>query len=67
VLTVEVDLIEPLGSDTLVYGHIGDADGTRVAARLHASLAARTGVLFLRYDPDNVHWFDPATGRRIEP
>jgi sn-glycerol 3-phosphate transport system ATP-binding protein len=66
-LTVEVDLIEPLGSDTLVYGHIGDAGGTRVAARLHASLAAKTGRLPLRYDPVNVHWFDPASGRRIAP
>ncbi|MEW5862267.1 MAG: sn-glycerol-3-phosphate import ATP-binding protein UgpC [Pseudomonadota bacterium] len=66
-LTVEVDLIEPLGSDTLVYGHIGDAGGTRVAARLHASLAAKTGRLPLRYDPANVHWFDPASGRRIAP
>ncbi|HXF46852.1 MAG TPA: sn-glycerol-3-phosphate import ATP-binding protein UgpC [Burkholderiaceae bacterium] len=66
-LTVEVDLIEPLGSDTLVYGHIGDANGTRVAARLHASLPAQTGRLALRYDPANAHWFDPASGRRLEP
>jgi sn-glycerol 3-phosphate transport system ATP-binding protein len=65
-LTVEVDLVEPLGSDTLVYGHIGDANGTRVAARLHASLDARAGKLPLRYDLAQVHWFDPASGRRLE-
>jgi len=65
-LTLEVDLIEPLGSDTLVYGHLGGADKTRVAARLHSSVDARTGKLPLRYDPDKVHWFDPASGRRIE-
>jgi len=65
-LTLEVDLIEPLGSDTLVYGHLGAADGARIAARLHSSVDARTGKLPLRYDPDKVHWFDPASGRRIE-
>ncbi|MEW6688361.1 MAG: sn-glycerol-3-phosphate import ATP-binding protein UgpC [Pseudomonadota bacterium] len=69
-LSVEVDLIEPLGADTLVYGHIGslggNGAGARVAARLHASIDARTGRLPLRYDPRNVHWFDAASGRRIE-
>jgi len=65
-ITLEVDLIEPLGSDTLVYGHLGGADKTRVAARLHSSVDARTGKLPLRYDPAKVHWFDPASGQRIE-
>jgi sn-glycerol 3-phosphate transport system ATP-binding protein len=65
-ITLEVDLIEPLGSDTLVYGHIGGADEARVAARLHSSVDARTGKLPLRYDPAQVHWFDPGSGRRIE-
>ncbi len=65
-ITLEVDLIEPLGSDTLVYGHLGGADKTRVAARLHSSVDARTGKLPLRYDPAKAHWFDPASGQRIE-
>ena len=65
-ITLEVDLIEPLGADTLVYGHLGDGEGVRVAARLHASVDARTGKLPLRYDPAQVHWFDPASGRRID-
>ncbi|HSG77890.1 MAG TPA: sn-glycerol-3-phosphate ABC transporter ATP-binding protein UgpC, partial [Burkholderiales bacterium] len=42
-ITLEVDLIEPLGADTLVYGHFGDGEGARVAARLHASVDARAG------------------------
>ena len=33
-LVVEVDLIEPLGADTLVYGHLPSNPGARVAARL---------------------------------
>ena len=64
---VDVDLIEPLGADTLVYGHLeGGGAGTRVAARMHASLDARPGKLPLRYDPAQVHYFDAASGRRIE-
>src|SRR5687768_6204536 len=40
-LLPEIDLIEPLGADTLVYGHL--EGGTRIAARLHSSVRARTG------------------------
>jgi sn-glycerol 3-phosphate transport system ATP-binding protein len=65
-LVAEIDLIEPLGADTLVYGHLGSAGGARVAARLHASVDARAGKLPLRYDPARVHWFDPASGRRLD-
>jgi len=65
-LTLDVDLVEPLGSDTLVYGHLGGDRDTRVAARLHSSVDARTGKLPLRYDRANVHWFDPQSGKRIE-
>src|SRR5438067_3025513 len=56
ILTADIDLIEPLGADTLVYGHIGE--GTRIAARLQASAAARAGRLPLRYRPGDAHYFD---------
>ena len=62
-LVAEIDLIEPLGADTLVYGHL--AGGTRIAARLHSSVDARTGKLPLRYRPEHVHYFDAQTGVRI--
>jgi len=66
-MTVDVDLIEPLGSDTLVYGHLGaNGAGARVAVRLHQSVDARAGHLPVRYDPAQLHWFDPASGKRIE-
>ena len=66
-MTVDVDLIEPLGSDTLVYGHLGaNGAGARVAVRLHQSVDARAGHLAVRYDPAQAHWFDPASGKRIE-
>jgi sn-glycerol 3-phosphate transport system ATP-binding protein len=68
-LVAEIDLIEPLGADTLVYGHLGPregmSDGTRIAARLHSSVDARAGKLPLRYRPDYVHYFDAETGARI--
>jgi sn-glycerol 3-phosphate transport system ATP-binding protein len=66
-LTVDIDLIEPLGSDTLVYGHLGaNKTGARVAVRLHQSVDARTGHLPVRYDPAQTHCFDPASGQRID-
>jgi sn-glycerol 3-phosphate transport system ATP-binding protein len=65
-LTIDVDLIEPLGADIIVYGHIGDRESVRVAARLPADADAQAGKLALRYAPQNVHWFDPASGKRID-
>ena len=62
-LLPEIDLIEPLGADTLVYGHLDG--GTRIAARLHSSVQARTGRLPLRYSLEHVHYFDAQTGARI--
>jgi sn-glycerol 3-phosphate transport system ATP-binding protein len=64
-LVLEVDLVEPLGADTLVYGHLAGHGGARIAARLHASLAPRQGRLPLGYDPANAHYFDAQTGVRL--
>ena len=67
-LTVDIDLIEPLGSDTLVYGHLGaNQTGARVAVRLNQAVDARTGQLPVRYDATaHAHFFDPASGQRID-
>jgi sn-glycerol 3-phosphate transport system ATP-binding protein len=62
-LVADIDLIEPLGADTLVYGHL--EGGTRIAARLHSSIAAQAGRLPLRYRQDQAHYFDAQTGVRI--
>jgi sn-glycerol 3-phosphate transport system ATP-binding protein len=63
-LVPEIDLIEPLGADTLVYGHLPDG-GTRIAARLQGSVDARAGRLPLTYDAAKVHYFDAGTGARL--
>jgi sn-glycerol 3-phosphate transport system ATP-binding protein len=65
-LTIDVDLIEPLGADIIVYGHIGDGESARVAARLPADAKAVAGKLAVRHAPQNAHWFDPASGKRID-
>ncbi|HEY7241039.1 MAG TPA: sn-glycerol-3-phosphate ABC transporter ATP-binding protein UgpC [Burkholderiales bacterium] len=65
-LVLEVDLVEPLGADTLVYGHPkNDGNGARIAARVHSSLEISAGRLPLRYDEHNVHYFDAATRLRL--
>jgi len=65
-LVAVIDLVEPLGADTLVHGHLETHGGARIAARLAASAGARTGRLPLRFDPAQVHYFDPASGSRID-
>lgn len=69
-LILHVDLIEPLGSETLVHGRLdGTAtpDGTaaqEMVVRLpgHAPAGER---LPLRLMAEHLHLFDRATGRRI--
>jgi sn-glycerol 3-phosphate transport system ATP-binding protein len=64
-LVLQIDLVEPLGADTLVYGHLSSNGSARIAARLSSSTAARTGKLPLAYRPENVHYFDAGTGKRL--
>jgi sn-glycerol 3-phosphate transport system ATP-binding protein len=65
-LTLEVDLVEPLGSETLVHGHLPGAEpGTMVVKLLgHAPAGTRLPVTV---PPEHMHVFDTASGRRIEP
>ena len=66
-IDIDVDLVEPLGADTLAYGHVGKGtQGARIAARLHESVDARTGHLALRFDVRRAHYFDPQSGKRID-
>src|SRR6266487_3200968 len=58
-----VDLIEPLGADTLAHG---TAEGTRIVARLSGARQVPEGRLPLRFDPAQRHYFDARSGARIE-
>jgi multiple sugar transport system ATP-binding protein len=56
----EVELVEPLGAETIVYVRVGDV---RVAARAAAGPQPSPGtVVALRADPQRVHLFDAVSG-----
>jgi ABC-type sugar transport system ATPase subunit len=66
-LEPDIDFIELLGSDSLVYGHLGAGkQGARVAARLHTSIVAKQGRLPLTFRAEHAHFFDPTSGQRLE-
>jgi sn-glycerol 3-phosphate transport system ATP-binding protein len=61
--TIDVDLVEALGADTLVHGRIADATLT---VRLPGSAVVKEGDRVpLALAPDAVHAFDKATGKRL--
>jgi len=63
---LNMDHIEILGSDTLVYGHLGD-DKALLTLRLPAVYHfKRNTVLHLIVSPKNLHFFDRDNGKRIE-
>jgi sn-glycerol 3-phosphate transport system ATP-binding protein len=62
-LTAQVDLVEQLGADILIHGTI---EGTRIVARQPASRTIALGSLPLRFDPARAHYFDPASGARLD-
>jgi sn-glycerol 3-phosphate transport system ATP-binding protein len=79
---LHVEVVEMLGAERLVHGRLGDVDGAAAPAsvvqatapgslftvRLDASEhSPRAGdVLPLRILADRLHWFDPATQRRLD-
>ncbi len=61
-LPVTVDLAEPLGSETVIHGHL--PNGAAITARLPGAVAAQQ-ALSLAMDPAALHVFDAETGKRI--
>jgi sn-glycerol 3-phosphate transport system ATP-binding protein len=62
-VSLEVELVEPLGADTLVHGRL---DGAELTARLPGHAACSPGQrLSLRIAPGNLHLFDAETGNRL--
>ena len=61
---LQVDLLEMLGAERLVYGRIG---GAAFTLRIEATLPPpRPGdAVRLRVPPDCLHWFDPESGLRV--
>jgi multiple sugar transport system ATP-binding protein len=62
--TVDVDVLEELGSDTLAVCFLGGRELTvRIAAEESRGLS---GKLPLRFDRKHLHIFDASTGRRVQ-
>ena len=59
---MRVTLVEPLGSETLVHGHL--ADGTALLVKQAGALPVGDH-LQVAFPPDALHLFDGQTGRRI--
>ena len=62
---LRVEMVEMLGAERLVYGRLGDAaftlriDGTDTPPR-------PGDVVLLKAPAERLHWFDAATGRRVD-
>ncbi|KGE76983.1 sn-glycerol-3-phosphate import ATP-binding protein UgpC [Halomonas salina] len=66
-LSVRVELVEPLGADTLVHARLEGQDDL-VVARVDGIRAVAEGDrLALRPDAGRLHLFAPDTGRRLDP
>jgi len=64
-LELAVDLIEPLGSETVVHGRLASG-GQALVVKL-AGAAPASERLTVRPDPTHLHVFDRENGQRIEP
>ncbi|WP_300037620.1 sn-glycerol-3-phosphate ABC transporter ATP-binding protein UgpC [uncultured Roseobacter sp.] len=62
-LEMEVKVVEPTGSETMVFLKFGSQDITAVFRERHAFLPGE--VIRLKPDPAHLHLFDAETGQRI--
>jgi len=65
-LTLTVDLIEPLGSETLVHGRVAGTADEMTTVKVPGSVMPSETVT-VRIQPDRAHVFDARTGQRIDP
>ncbi|KZD12800.1 sn-glycerol-3-phosphate import ATP-binding protein UgpC [Oceanibaculum pacificum] len=64
-IAITVDLVEMLGADTLVYGHIEGTESS-LTARLPGISPVKIGALLHLAPPlDELHLFDPETSKRL--
>ena len=62
-----VDVVEPRGSELLVYLRLGtNGSGPEIRAIVPPETAVEAEkVVGVRLDPEKVHWFDEGSGRRV--
>jgi hypothetical protein len=61
---LEIDLIEPLGSETLIHGHIQSGPPDPIVVRTPGAITSyeTTGI---GIPPNHIHLFDAKTTNRI--
>ncbi len=64
-LPFQIDVLEPLGADTLVYGHVSGVQETVVARLSRAYPADAPRTLTLYFNEAELHLFDAATEQRL--
>jgi sn-glycerol 3-phosphate transport system ATP-binding protein len=65
-LTLVVDLIEPLGSETLLHGRVVGRDADAITVKVPGAIQAAETVT-IGVQADQAHVFDAGTGKRIDP
>jgi sn-glycerol 3-phosphate transport system ATP-binding protein len=65
-LTLTVDLIEPLGSETLLHGRLRNRDADTMTVKVPGAIQATESVT-VGVQADQAHVFDAGTGKRIDP
>jgi sn-glycerol 3-phosphate transport system ATP-binding protein len=63
-LEVSLDLVEPLGSESVLHGHL--PSGEALTARVAGAVPAAAGALRLLIPPAEAHVFDAESGRRLD-
>ncbi|MCQ0986305.1 ABC transporter ATP-binding protein [Jiella marina] len=62
-VTMEVEVVEATGAETLVIGHIGEQT---IIASVKPDQAPEPGeTVRLNFAPGNIRWFDPESGRAL--
>ncbi|MEM1075570.1 MAG: sn-glycerol-3-phosphate ABC transporter ATP-binding protein UgpC [Pseudomonadota bacterium] len=62
-LPMEVKVVEPTGSETMVFLHYAGQDVTAVFRERHSFTPG--SIVKIAPDPAHIHCFDPATGQRL--
>jgi multiple sugar transport system ATP-binding protein len=65
-LDMEVGLVEDLGSDFYVYGHLAEESGATVIVRAGREHPRPGDAIKIKIDTAHLHLFDAGTGLRIE-
>ncbi len=64
-LKLQVDLVEDLGSDFYVYGHLAEGAATNVIVRAGREHPRPGEAIKIKPDAAQLHLFDAATGERV--